>query len=49
MEIDKFIGSITNKVYCKINAPNKLAAKLTASSNYNGKRFNILRCVEYSS
>ena len=31
----------------KITAPNELAAKMTASANYNRKRFNILRCVEY--
>lgn len=31
----------------KITAPNELAAKITASANYNRKRFNILRCVEY--
>ena len=31
----------------KTTAPNELAAKMTASANYNQKRFNILRCVEY--
>ena len=31
----------------KIAAPNKLAAKITAGANYNGKQHNILRCVEY--
>jgi hypothetical protein len=31
----------------KITAPNELAAKITASANYNRKRFDILRCVEY--
>jgi hypothetical protein len=30
-----------------ITAPNELSAKITASSNYSGKKFNVLRCVEY--
>lgn len=31
----------------KITAPNELAAKMTASSNYSGRMIDILRCVEY--
>ena len=31
----------------KITALNKLAAKMTASSNYKGKQHKILRCIEY--
>lgn len=31
----------------KVTAPNELAARMVASSSYNRKRFNILRCVEY--
>lgn len=31
----------------KITAPNELAAKMTASSNYSGKQHKILRCKEY--
>ena len=31
----------------KIIVPNELSAKITASSNYNGKRFKILRYIDY--